>query len=570
MDNNDVKITREYHESTKLTYINLRNKPPLYKSYPGLLEVPLPRDFAPPEMPTLQAVVGGAEASLDLPGLGGGLASAGRQTSLDLAAVARLLYFSAGLLHKRELPGAGEVHYRAAASAGALYPIEIYLVAGSVDDLEAGLYHFSPVRFALTQLRKGDHREELAAAAAGDEGVAFSPLTLVFASVFWRSAWKYRVRSYRYCLWDAGTMLANMLATAGSEGGMQARIVAGFVDHRVNSLLGLDPEREAGLCLAPIVTRSGAAAPAAPVTQASRTMERLPAQTADSVNDDPVDKERGDSARGDISYPEIILAHDASSLKNETEVLAWRETARPPTSTPAGAQPTTPAEAPVYLGDTESLGSGPLGATIMRRGSTRRFARETISSAQFEAILKSSTKQLPADFLTSETGSLLGVYIIANAVDGLPSGAYYFSPAREHLELLKEGSFREEAGHLCFEQALGADASVVMYYLADLDQILERYGNRGYRAAQLEAGVLVGNAYLCAHSLGLGATGMTFYDDSVSEFFSPHAQGKSVMFLVALGVTDATNRVRPFRSRVGVLLDSLARGASGGNPPGLE
>ena len=192
MDNNDVKITREYHESTKLTYINLRNKPPLYKSYPGLPEVPLPRDFAPPEMPTLEAVAGGAEASLDLPGLGGGLASAGRQTSLDLAAAARLLYFSAGLLHKRELPGAGEVHYRAAASAGALYPIEIYLVAGSVDGLQAGLYHFSPDRFALTQLCKGDHREELAAAAAGDEGVAFSPLTLVFASVFWRSAWKYR------------------------------------------------------------------------------------------------------------------------------------------------------------------------------------------------------------------------------------------------------------------------------------------------------------------------------------------------------------------------------------------
>ena len=104
----------------------------------------------------------------------------------------------------------------------------------------------------------------------------------------------------------------------------------------------------------------------------------------------------------------------------------------------------------------------------------------------------------------------------------------------------------------------------MLYFLADLDRVLERYGNRGYRAAQLEAGVMVGNAYLCAHSLGLGATGMTFYDDDVAEFFSPHADGKSMMFLAALGKVDKPNRVRPFRSQVGVLLDSLARGAGTG------
>jgi hypothetical protein len=56
---------------------------------------------------------------------------------------------------------------------------------------------------------------------------------------------------------------------------------------------------------------------------------------------------------------------------------------------------------------------------------------------------------------------------------------------------------------------------------------------------------------------------MTFYDDDVTEFFSPHAAGKSLMFLVALGKTHSNNRVRPFRSRVGVLLDSMARGARG-------
>ena len=98
--------------------------------------------------------------------------------------------------------------------------------------------------------------------------------------------------------------------------------------------------------------------------------------------------------------------------------------------------------------------------------------------------------------------------------------------------------------------------------MADLEKILERYGNRGYRAAQLEAGICGGKVYLSAHSLGLGATGMTFYDDDVTDFFSPHAEGKSLMFLVAAGVEGRPNRVRPFRSRIAVNLDSRARGAT--------
>ena len=127
--------------------------------------------------------------------------------------------------------------------------------------------------------------------------------------------------------------------------------------------------------------------------------------------------------------------------------------------------------------------------------------------------------------------------------------------------MLKEGAFREEAGHLCFEQALGADASAVMFFLADLEEIFKRYGNRGYRAAQLEAGIVGGKLYLCANSLGLGASGLTFYDDDITSFFSPHSTGKSPMFVVALGVPSPTNRVRPFRSRVAVALDALASGA---------
>jgi len=85
------------------------------------------------------------------------------------------------------------------------------------------------------------------------------------------------------------------------------------------------------------------------------------------------------------------------------------------------------------------------------------------------------------------------------------------------------------------EQELPADAAVDIFFLADLRPILERFGNRGYRAVQLEAGIIGGKLYLGAYAQGLGATGLTFYDDDVVGFFSPHAEGKSAIFLVAVG-----------------------------------
>ncbi len=122
-----------------------------------------------------------------------------------------------------------------------------------------------------------------------------------------------------------------------------------------------------------------------------------------------------------------------------------------------------------------------------------------------------------------------------HAVEGLRPGVYVFHPARSTLECLAEGEFRSQAYYLGLEQELPAEASVAVFFLADLRRVLERFGNRGYRAAQLEAGILGGKQYLAAYAHGLGATGLTFYDDDVVKFFSPHAEGKSAIFLMALG-----------------------------------
>src|SRR4029077_6343472 len=85
---------------------------------------------------------------------------------LTLAALTALLYYSAGVTKKKTYPGGGEVLFRAAASTGALYQTEVYVVAGDVDGLEAGLYHFCPGDFTLRRLRTDDARGLLAEAAA--------------------------------------------------------------------------------------------------------------------------------------------------------------------------------------------------------------------------------------------------------------------------------------------------------------------------------------------------------------------------------------------------------------------
>ena len=509
MANNNNQAAKAFHEATKLSYINLLTKPPLYKSYPGLTSVSLP-EATSPGMPTLDAVSGSRANGAGEP--------------LDLATVAQLLHHSAGLIRKSISASAGEVHYRAAASAGALYPIELYLVCGDLPGLAAGIYHYAPAENALTQLRAGDYRGNLAAAAA-DDSLASTPATIISTAVFWRSAWKYRTRGYRYCFWDNGTVLANLLATANALG-QPARVLAGFIDQDVDLLLGIGSEQEASTSLVPL----GVAESSAPAA-----MQELPAVSPGDLGfSEP------------ISYPPSDLLHVEAALTSPQDVCGWRIAGHLSNTTLA-----------------DSISSAPLGEAILHRGSTRRFARDPISLEQLSALLAASSAAIPADF----GGQLTEPYLIVNAVAGLASGAYHYSRSSGELELLQEGDLRDEAGHLCFEQALGADASAVVFFLADLESALNKLGNRGYRVAQLEAGIMGGNIYLGSHSLGLGTTGMTFFDDAVTAFFSPHAAGKSLMFLVGLGRTGTPNRVRPFRSKYGVLKDSLARGATGERRP---
>ena len=525
MPNPDAPAARRFHEATKLTYINLRNKPPLYKSYPNLPVIPLPSDDPAGDL----ALAGPA-----LPSVAGGFASGGG--GLDLKGLARLLYHSCGVIRKAWLRTAGEVHYRAAASAGALYPTEAYVVCGPLDGLDAGVYHFAPESFGLRKLREGDYRQHLAAAAGGDDSVAGAPATIVFTTIFWRSSWKYRSRGYRYCHWDAGTVGANLLASAAASG-LPGKVVAGFSDSSVDRLVGADGRNEASLFLVSLGAGNGT------------NPEPGKAGLAEIAGNESL------VFADEVEYPDVGETHASTLLGSPEAASDWKGQAPAPGPRPMERRFPLGSESPVH-----GNGMG-LGRVITSRGSTRRYRRETVPADKFGAMLHHATRGVSSDFAGEDSPSLVDTYLIVNAVAGIPSGAYFYSPGEDELHLVREGNFREESGHLCFEQALSADASAVAFIMADLDRVMGQFGNRGYRAAQLEAGILGGKLYLASYALGMGASGITFFDDEVVEFFSPHSDGKDVMFVVTLGLTAEENRVRPFRSQVAVKLDALARGA---------
>jgi SagB-type dehydrogenase family enzyme len=497
LSNRDIEAARTYHATTKHSYTSVRtdahfldwdNRPMPYKLYPEVAGLALPRDLSLARIPTLEAIAAGAA-----PGDGDGL---------TLEALTRILFCADGLTRRRSI-GGEDYHFRAAASAGALYPVEICAAVAELGELEQGLYHFSPADLRLRGLRRGDWRGLIARAAAGRPSLLQTRAVLVLSAIFWRSAWKYRARAYRYCFWDAGTMLANLLAAAAAEG-LSTELVTAFADPEIEALLDIDGEHEGALCL--VALGSGASAPGVEPELRPLGFETIPL------------------SREEVSYPDLVRMHQESRLLGPDEV-GEIGAARIDSVVPA---PSASVVRPAPFDTGAGLG---LGETILRRGSTRVFAHKPITAEELATIMAASSSHPRADF-----PSLSDTYLIVNAVDGMEPGAYYYRRQSGEFELLKAGNFRREAGYLCLEQPLGADCSALVCYMADLERGLGAIGNRAYRDAHLEAGLHGGRAYLAAYALGRGASGLTFYDDDTTTFFAPHAAGKSPLLMVAIGV----------------------------------
>lgn len=494
---------REYHDRTTHSPASVRTsghtlewdiKPFPFKVYTELEAIALPREIDALGVDTLAVLAAPARAV----------------ASLGLSQLTAVLYYAAGVTKKKTYPGGGEVLFRAAASTGALYQTEVYVAVGEVTGLEPGLYHFCPGDFALRRLRAGDVRAALAAAAA-DDSIARRPATLVLTAIYWRNAWKYQARAYRHLFWDSGTMLANVLAVGGALG-LAPTVLTGFVDLELNRLLGLEPTREVALELVALGPEGAAAPPATAL--------------------EPIEHAIMPLSSSEVDYPLIREMHAASSLATAAAVAAWREGAWRDTT------PATSAKLVALPPPRERAGRG-LSETIQRRGSTREFGHTPLTSDELATALWAASRAFDADV----PGGLVDLYLIANAVDGVPPGAYFYRPDAHGLETLAAGELRNRSAYLCLEQPLGGDAAAVIYWLTRLDALTRAFGDRGYRLANLEAGLAGGRAYLAAYAQGFGASGLTFYDGHVVDFFSPHAAGKDAIFVTALGRSGVGGRV---------------------------
>lgn len=411
------------------------------------------------------------------------------RAALDATTMARLLFFTAGVTRASSSRAFEErTYFRTAMSAGNLHPVEVYVVCAGVDGVADGVHHFAPLEFGLTTLREGR--------LTGD-----TECTFVFTGIPWRTAWKYGERGFRHLYWDAGTMLANLLGVADDHA-LDVRMWTGLVDEDVARLVGVDGVTEFPLALVSIGAND------VPVVPSD-----LPPLYVDV---EPISPHP-------ITFPLIVDAQRAGALSDAAAVDEWRAHAIDGSRARAAVEPPNGAV-------TDSIEE-----VILRRGSTRLMRPATAPAELLHWGMADAARPVPGDFVVPGT-TLLEHNLAIHGIEGVEPGAYRWRDG--DLELVRPGQFREITQQLCLDQPLGGDSAYTAFHSADLDVVLGALGARGYRVAQLEAGIASGRLSLAAFTLGCGATGLTFFDEPVRRFFATRA---SCMLVTSVGVPEYRN-----------------------------
>jgi SagB-type dehydrogenase family enzyme len=388
--------------------------------------------------------------------------------TLDLARLARLLHLSAGVVRVTEPrrisgieqgPNRLRIHFRAAGSAGARFPLELYVAARRVDGLPDGVHWFDPLNHALVQV------------APPPEGEA---TTLVVTGVPWRTGWRYSERGWRHIYWDAGTMLSQVLAVA-DDNGLTPRLRTVFPDAEVARLVGADGAHE------------------------------FPVALVTFGDGEPAIRLRGETVAGEVDrrapleFPLVTKAQHAGDAERLGE--PWD------------------VGAPVRGEPPPSAG---LDDVILLRGSTRTMdSAQSVGRDLFEWSLAASLR-----------ASRVPHFVAVHAVDGLEPGLYRWPSLDAPLQA---GNLREELFHVCLDQELGRDAAFVVIAAVDLDTL----DDRGYREAELDAGIVEGRLHLAAYALGIGATGMTFADTEIAGLLGEQL---AALLFTCVGVPTYKNR----------------------------
>jgi SagB-type dehydrogenase family enzyme len=469
------------------------NQPDVFKTYPGLEKISLPE---PTVLPTdsLSVVVERDLADSPAPEIGHDCLGLILRLTHSLTAKARY--------------GGIDFYYRSVASAGALYPFEMYVGLSNVPGLESGLYHHSVANQELTLLRGGNVNFALAGAVKTKRD---APPTLVFflTSIFYRSSWKYRDRAYRYHLLDTGHLAEN-LALALKAMRVSFEIHYDYADESVNNLLGVDQARE--VCLAVVCAWGKSSGPSESVDLAMPESDLAAASRV---------------AAREVHYPFIQEVHSATSVVIEPreEVPRMLENLGPIPG--AERKISRPAKLPEKMNYAEA---------VLKRRSMRNFVREELPGDFMAALLTSLSSDIVVGGDSEPTGSdVVSVGLLAKNVEGIEAGFYLLDRRSESISTVCRGDMMDRMAHICLDQSWLANCAVHFLFLTNFELLEQSRGLRGYRHAMLSAGRLGQRLYVAATSMRMGCCGIgAFYDNEAVELLGLNGQSR-LLYLVAVG-----------------------------------
>lgn len=206
--------------------LNWRNQPDLYKRYPKSKKIKLEKPEILSNL-SLDDVLKKRKSIRNF-----------SQKPILKKQLSYLLWASTGI-QRKDLG----FEFRTAPSAGALYPIETYLVTNRVKDIPEGVYHYSIEDHVLEELKTGDFSIDISQAALEQDMCACAAAVIIWTAIFYRSKWKYGERAYRYIYLDAGHIAENFALASTSLGLGNCQIAALF-DDEVNSIIDVDGVNE--------------------------------------------------------------------------------------------------------------------------------------------------------------------------------------------------------------------------------------------------------------------------------------------------------------------------------------
>jgi SagB-type dehydrogenase family enzyme len=416
---------------------------------------------------------------------------------MDAAWISRFLWHSMAVSAWKKAPGGGHRYsLRVNPSSGNLHPTETHLALRGFAGVDDGLYHYRADRHALELRSPGAWIEELSQSLEMP-WAARSQLIVALTSIFWREAWKYRDRAYRYCCHDLGHAAMSVLLSARALG-LSGGAIAHFPDLRLTRDLGLTGSDEAPMIfLAFFAANTAMPAPAPP----SKTFHGSPNALSPE----------------EIPYELLMEMHRATIL-----------------SGPAGPAPCAPADtatenqAPTPLA--EPARDTPLAQIVRRRRSALDFDPRTplMPFAEAEQILEFATRDWMADWrgnIHDQAGApgqgtdFVALYLYIHRIQDCAAGVYRWDTSARRLVQLHQANVQRVAAFLSLEQSLAGNSCFTISMIADLDRAARIFGNRGYRYVYFEAGAIGQRLYLGAESLGWNATGIgAFYDDDVHRY----------------------------------------------------